>query len=239
MPLAREGIREMVLGTVVLGAVGWGLWWLHPALIAVPIVVWCWVISFFRDPRRSGDFSAGEMCAPADGTVTEITKLDHDALVGGPAVRVGIFLSIFNVHANRAPCAGLVRAVTYKPGKFLDARHPDSGAENEANTLVIAPDSPHAGPVVVRQVSGLIARRIICHAREGTRLERGERFGMIKFGSRTELIVPAQGAEVTVRLGDKVKAGSSLILRQVVPENQETSEQSHEGRRTQSAAETA
>ncbi|HRX86778.1 MAG TPA: phosphatidylserine decarboxylase [Phycisphaerae bacterium] len=214
MRLAKEGIREMLIATVVLGAAAVGLWLWIPLLAAIPLVIWIWAISFFRDPKREGRFAAGEMCAPADGTVSEVTALDHHEMIGGPAWRVGIFLSIFNVHINRAPCAGTVRTVTYKPGEFLDARHPESGARNEANTLLIEPDAPHAGPIVVRQVAGLIARRIICHARPNMRLARGQRFGMIKFGSRTELILPAgPDVDITVKPGDAVRAGLTVLVR--------------------------
>lgn len=174
---------------------------------------WIWVISFFRDPQRIRTFSAGELCAPADGTITEITRLERDETIGGPAIRMGLFLSLFNVHANRAPCAGKVRSISYQKGLFLDARHPKSGAKNESNTLVIE-SWALPGPIVVRQVAGLVARRIVCHAKPGATLSMGERFGMIKFGSRTELIIPAiEGTEVLVKVGDKVNAGLTVMAR--------------------------
>lgn len=241
MRLAREGIREILIGTVVLAAAAAGLWLWHPATVVVPIAVWVWVIAFFRDPRREGRFAAGEMCAPADGTVSEVTRLDAHELIGGPAWRVGIFLSIFDVHINRAPCAGVVRKVTYTPGEFLDARHAESGSRNEANTLLIEPDAPHAGPIVVRQVAGLVARRIICHAKAGSRLATGERFGMIKFGSRTELILPArEGVDIAVRIGDKVRAGLTVVVRGVTSKvDQLSGTSSHESGKRQVIAETA
>lgn len=215
MGLAKEGIREMIIATVLLGGAAWWLAGWHWTAALPPILVWVWVISFFRDPPRVRSLEEGELCAPADGTVTEITRLDEHEEVGGPAVRIGIFLSIFNVHVNRAPCAGTVTRVTYQQGSFVDARHPDSGARNEANTIQMDVESPYEGPVIVRQVAGKIARRIICHAKVGTRLSRGERFGMIKFGSRTELIVPdREGVDISVKTGDKVKAGLTVLVRQ-------------------------
>ncbi len=218
MGLAREGLREMVLGSIALGLAAWGLSYLHWLAVVPVAAVWIWLITFFRDPRRVAQFEPGQMCSPADGKVTEITRLDYHEEVGGAAIRVGIFLSIFNVHINRAPCGGVVSKVTYQKGKFLDARDPDSGQLNEANTLVIQPEAPCCGPVVVRQVAGLIARRIICHASVGTGLGRGERFGMIKFGSRTELIVPdVAGTEVMVGIGQSVRAGTTLVLAQPLP----------------------
>ncbi len=219
----------MAAATVVLGGAAWLLvglgWW--PG--AVPLVlVWVWAISFFRDPRRIPRLAPGELCAPADGRVTEIARLDHDDRVGGPAVRVGIFLSIFNVHINRSPCAGTVHSVEHRPGKFLDARDPNSGRLNESNTLVIDPHEPIRGPVVVRQVAGKVARRIVCHPVEGSELSAGGRFGMIKFGSRTELIVPDDGAvEITVRIGSRVRAGLTVVARQLPMHNQEQTDAGH------------
>ncbi len=214
MGLAKEGLREIIISTLVLGAVAWGLSLVHWSLALIPSAVLLWVFWFFRDPKRLANVDSNVLISPADGTVTEIVHLDHHEQIGGPAIRVGIFLSIFNVHINRSPCAGTVRSVSYQPGKFLDARHEDAGRLNESNTLLIDPASPIAGPVIVRQVSGLIARRIICHAKAETKLVCGERFGLIKFGSRTELIVPdIQGIEIKTNVGDKVQAGlTSLIV---------------------------
>ena len=220
MRIAPEGRRELIIGTVVLaglGALAVWLWW--PAVL-VPVVLWGWLVSFFRDPVRVPTCAPGELCAPADGTVTEITELPSHDTIAGPAVRVGIFLSLFNVHANRAPCTGVVRSVTHKPGQFLDARHPESGQRNEAVTIVFDPQSPPVpGPVVVRQVAGLVARRIVCHLTPGASAVLGERFGMIKFGSRTELIIPrCEGTEVLVQVGTKVRAGVTVMARQAVPQ---------------------
>ena len=217
MPLAREGLREIALATLVLGAWTAGVWWLYWPLALPLIVAWLWVISFFRDPRRFRTYQRGELCAPADGTVTEVTELPDHAEIGGPAVRIGIFLSLFNVHINRSPCNGTVRKISYHKGEFLDARHRDSGSRNESNTLVMDPDPPNPGPIIVRQVAGLLARRIICHAKVGDPLVTGGRFGMIKFGSRTELIFPrCAGTTISVKVGDKVRAGLSIVARQAI-----------------------
>ena len=218
MVIAREGYREIALSTLVLSALGAGAWWIASWPAAVPFVlVWIWVLSFFRDPIRNGKFSRDELCAPADGTVTEVTELDQYESFDGPAVRIGIFLSLFNVHVNRSPCTGRVRRLSYEPGLFLDARHPESGRRNESNTLLIDPDAPMPGPIVVRQVAGMIARRIICHVQEQERMSIGARFGIIKFGSRTELIFPRlSGTEIMVKPGDKVRAGMTVMARQAV-----------------------
>lgn len=222
MPIAREGLREIVLGTIVLGALTALGWWLYWPLAIPSIIVWMWLISFFRDPPRRRSYEAGDLCSPADGTVTEIVEIAEYQPLGGPAIRIGIFLSLFNVHINRAPCNGTVRAVTYRAGEFLDARHPESGTRNESNTLLIDPDPPMPGPIEVRQVAGLVARRIICHAVAGSVLSIGARFGLIKFGSRTELIIPHDSAtQVTVRVGDKVRAGLTIVARQTAAGGQD------------------
>ncbi len=149
--------------------------------------------------------------------MTEVAELDMVEAIGGPAVRIGIFLSLFDVHINRAPCSGRVRSLSYRPGEFLDARRPDAGRRNESNTLLIDPDDPMPGPVEVRQIAGLLARRIICHATAEQHLSIGARFGLIKFGSRTELIIPrGQGTEIKVKPGDKVRAGLTVVARQPV-----------------------
>jgi len=219
MRIAREGYREILLATLILCVLEilavW-LWW----PLSLPVtVLWLWVVLFFRDPPRAAHLAAGELCAPADGTVTEVSDLEAYEGIDGPAIRIGMFLSLFNVHINRMPCTGRVREVRYARGSFLDARHRESGLRNESNTLTLDPAPPMPGPVIVRQVAGRVARRIVCHARAGDRFLTGERFGMIKFGSRTELIVPFRdGTQVQVRVGDRVKAGLTVVARQAVAE---------------------
>jgi phosphatidylserine decarboxylase len=217
MPIAKEGLREIALATIVLGLLAAGGGWLYWPLATPFALVWVWVLSFFRDPPRRGSFESGELCSPADGTVTEITHLDDYEPIGGPAVRIGVFLSLLNVHINRAPCNGTVRSLSYRAGEYLDARHPESGRRNESNTLLIDPDGLMPGPIEVRQVAGFVARRIICHASPHQHLDIGSRFGLIKFGSRTELLIPRrEGTEIMVKLGDKVRAGLTVMARQPV-----------------------
>ena len=217
MLIAKEGFRELTLATLVLGGLAYGASLIYWPLAVPFAVVWLWVIAFFRDPARVRSFTPGEFCSPADGTVTEITELESYEGIDGPAIRIGMFLSLFNVHINRMPCAGRVRSISYSAGKFLDARDPDAGGLNESNTVVIDPQAPLCGPVVVRQVAGLVARRIICHAREGQDWTMGARFGLIKFGSRTELILPhTTDTEVNVAIGQKVRAGLTVLVRQPV-----------------------
>ena len=219
MLIAREGWREILVATVLLGALGALASLVSVYAIAPFGLIWIWAISFFRDPLRRRSFAPGDLCSAADGRVTEITEISHHDAIQQPAIRIGVFLSIFNVHINRAPCSGRVRSIEYRPGEFLDARHPESGRRNESNTLLIDTDASLPGPVEVRQVAGWVARRIVCNVHVNDRVAIGERFGLIKFGSRTELILPRlPGTEILVRVGDRVRAGLTIVARQpVVP----------------------
>ena len=216
VPIAQEGFREIAFATLILGACAAGCVWLSWPLAIPFCMLWLAVLFFFRDPQRQRSFEAGELCSPADGTVTEVSVLENP--ICGPAIRVGIFLSLLNVHVNRSPCCGRVRSLSYHAGEFLDARHPESGRRNESNTVVLEPDAPMPGPVVVRQVAGVLARRIVCHAVADQHLSIGERFGLIKFGSRTELVIPRRdNTEILVKVGDRVYAGLTIVARQPVP----------------------
>ncbi len=229
LPIVRWGLAELQIGgwpllvlALLLGAPGPPWCW----AAAVPLVVLAWWVSFFRNPGRVIPADADAFVSPADGTVVDVTEFEHYEFLDGPAVRIGIFLSIFNVHINRAPRAGRVLAMHYKPGEFLDARNPESAIRNEfmwigfedAEEAASASDAEGAAgrlPVkfAVRQVSGLLARRIVCALRPGQPVRRGEKFGMIKLGSRTELIVPKGAVRVTVDVGQTVKAGSTVVAR--------------------------
>ena len=214
LPLTSDGRREMVLATLVLGVLLAALVWLYWPLAFVPAALWVWVIAFFRDPKRTVPAERGVMVAPADGKVTHITEIDHDEDIGGPARRISIFLSVFNVHINRSPCAGRVRSIAYREGEYVNAMSPDSSHRNEANTVVLDGEDGAPKTVVVRQIAGAIARRIICHAETDDRLAIGDRFGMIKFGSRTELTIPKrEGDRVTVEIGQAVRAGETIVIR--------------------------
>jgi len=210
--VTRHGLWEMVIGTVVLALIGAGLGWIHPLLSLLVVPVWLWLIAFFRDPERPISTDPGVYVSPADGLVSDVTQIEHDALIGGPAVRIGIFLSVFNVHVNRSPCAGRVSKVIYKEGKFLNAlNHTGASNDNESNTIVIAGEYGEV-TAVVKQIVGLIARRIVCTATEGTSLTRGQRIGMIKFGSRTELTIPLSlKPQVKVQPGQKVRGAIDII----------------------------
>lgn len=199
------------IGAVLAARAGYPGFW--PVAIVLGIV-WLAGLAFFRDPERQCPLDAGAMVSPADGKVVETALLEHHPLIGGPATRISIFLSVFDVHINRSPCSGTVRSVEYSPGRFLDARDPNSGTMNEANTVVIDPDDPQDGPVVVRQIAGLIARRIVCPLKPGDRVTAGQRIGLIKFGSRTELILPGHDRFTpAVKIGDKAVGAVTILAR--------------------------
>jgi phosphatidylserine decarboxylase len=154
------------------------------------------------------------MVSPADGTVSDITRLeDCDLVGGGPAVRIGIFLSVFNVHVNRSPCDGAVASITYKKGKFINAMsHAQASSDNESNTIVLNEPGTTQPVCAVKQIVGLIARRIVCTPKVGQTVTRGERIGMIKFGSRTELYLPMHlDPQILVKEGDKVRGALDIL----------------------------
>lgn len=172
------------------------------------LLVW-----FFRDPWRFVPVEPDVIISPADGKIAEIVDIE-DPWVGGPAVRIGIFLSIFNVHINRAPCAAKVIGISYKPGKMLNALRPESARENERLELRMQETAAPWRCFRVVQITGAIARRIVCDSKSGDTLFRGEKFGMIKLGSRTEIVIPKEdGLEILVDVGDKVQAGSTIFAR--------------------------
>ncbi len=221
LPFARWGLAELqLMGWPLLGAtVGAALLavyvspWLWP-LMLLPGVPLCLVVWFFRDPPRRIPQEPGLLVSPADGRVVEVARLEHDDYVGGPAVRVSIFLSLFNVHLNRAPCRSRVIALRYQPGEFLGAYKPESAVRNENIWIGLEEESPPYRKLAVRAISGAVARRIVCGLRPGEVLQRGQKFGMIKLGSRTELVLPATGdLAVEVGVGDRVKAGISVLAR--------------------------
>jgi phosphatidylserine decarboxylase len=215
LPLAGWGWVELnVYGwPLVVAVIALASWLCGPWrwLAAIPAVLLGLLVYFFRDlPRRIPD-DPDAIVAPADGTVVDVTPLAHYEFLDGPAVRVGIFLSIFNVHINRAPLAARVVETHYRPGEFLNALRPESAERNESMWIGFETLDEPVRRFAVRQISGLLARRIVCSLAPGSIVSRGQKFGMIKLGSRTELVLPADLVEVLVRVGDKVRAGSDVV----------------------------
>lgn len=181
----------------------------HPYVGLVALLPGVFMLNFFRDPPRKVPSGPGEVVSPADGKVTAVERLESCGWYDGPCMRISIFLSVFDVHVNRMPAEGKILKIEHKPGVYKNAMDPQSSELNEANTLWL--DTPH-GPMTVRQIAGLIARRIVCPAKVGETLLRGERFGMIRFGSRTDLYLRAD-AKVAVRPGNRVRGAKTVVAR--------------------------
>ena len=185
-----------------------GVWWL--LLVILPLTAA--LLAFFRDPNRRTPSQRGAVIAPADGRVSSIHEVGHYEPFGGPATCIRIFLSVLDVHINRSPCHGRVLSITHKPGDHKNALNPDSAETNESNTLVLVHPIRRTPLAAVRQVSGLLARTIACGVMEGDVVQRGQRIGMIKLGSTTELYLPAElSPKVEVRQGQKVMAGITVV----------------------------
>ncbi|HEY4357963.1 MAG TPA: phosphatidylserine decarboxylase [Acidobacteriaceae bacterium] len=199
-------VRDGYLFGAALFAVAAIVWFTtHMAVLAaVPVVLACFFLWFFRDPSRTVPTAPGLIVSPADGKVEQAEVIETEA---GPRARITIFLNVFNVHVNRVPAGGTVELVEYKEGKYLNAMRPDSAVLNEQTMIAI-----NTGDYVVvfKQIAGLLARRIVCNLQAGDRVVRGQRMGLIKFGSRTDVLLPPSAA-LRVKPGDHVKGGSSIL----------------------------
>ncbi len=199
--MVRDGIYYGLACLVAAVLVGWlATYW----LAIVPILLGAFLLWFFRDPERAIPAEEGAIVSPADGKVTEVSVIQDK---GSPRTRISIFLNVFNVHVNRSPVSGVITDVQYKTGKFGNAMGAVSAEQNEQNVVTVEGDT---GTVVFKQIAGLLARRIVFTGKTGDRLVRGQRVGMIKFGSRTDVIFSAD-ATTQVRVGDHVKGGSSIL----------------------------
>lgn len=211
MNFAREGLSFIVIAALLaVGAFGvalarrsWPLWLFAFALTVIAL----WVAYFFRDPAREGDRGERLVISPADGKVVMITEVEEPTFMKSRAMRVSIFMNVFNVHVNRYPVSGTVRFVERKPGKFLNAAAPNASLENEQASIGIESGSNH---LLVRQIAGLIARRIVTDAKGGEQVRQGDRMGLIRFGSRVDLFVPLT-TKLRVRVGDATFAGVTLL----------------------------
>ena len=211
MSVAREGLPFIGIGAVLV-VLAWAWAYARPGVPAVIAgvlltIIAGWVVWFFRDPERTGPRGAQYVIAPADGRVILITDVDEPAFMRGRVTRVSIFMNVFNVHVNRYPVSGTVAYRHYNPGKFLNAAAEKSSLENEQASVGIASGGRR---VLMRQIAGLIARRIVTYSREGDAAVQGERMGIIRFGSRVDVFLPA-GTLVKVKVGDLTSAGTTVL----------------------------
>lgn len=204
-PVVREG-WPFVGAAVAAAAAGWtAAGWLAGLPLALLAAL---VVNFFRNPERRVPSEPGAVVAPADGVVVEVADEPAHRLYGTTAIRVSIFMNVLDVHVNRAPVGGRVVEVVYNPGKFLVARVPKASLENEQSAMIL--EAPSGRRVMLVQIAGLVARRIVNYARPGDRLARGQRFGLIRFGSRVDIYLPPD-AQLAVAPGRRVAGGTSVI----------------------------
>jgi phosphatidylserine decarboxylase len=219
IPITRYGLPQVLIYPIAVLALMTALFLILTkgvvlaASETVLFAVLVWMLMFFRDPPRKIAPNERALLSPADGTITDIGEVESPEL-GGKALRIGMFLSIFNVHLNRMPCDVRVESVHYKKGKFKNAMSSESGRINESNEVLMTRLAEPRDHLLVRQISGAIARRIVCEAKPGEEYTQGAAFGMIKFGSRTELYLPITegGYDITIKLGDRVRAGLSPLI---------------------------
>src|SRR5947199_7483378 len=189
---------------LALGGVSYLLHWYAAAAVLVFLALF--IFSFFRDPERVIPSEPGAVVSPGDGRVVVVTEEEN---AGRPGKRVSIFLAVWNVHVNRSPATGTIAKLEYRPGKFLAAMRERASMENEQNVFTLSTD---AGEMVFKQIAGLLARRVVSWKKAGEKVARGERIGLVRFGSRVDVWLP-KGAEILVKTGEHVKGGSSLIAR--------------------------
>jgi phosphatidylserine decarboxylase len=209
--VAREGI-PFILIAIVIAAGGYTAAlmrrsWPLGLLAFVLTVIALWVAYFFRDPERTGERGDTLVIAPADGRIVHLTEVDEPSFVQGKALRISIFMNVFNVHVNRYPVSGTVEYVHYNPGKFLNAAVEKSSLENEQMSVGLVSG---AHRILVRQIAGLIARRIVTYSKTGDSVRQGERFGLIRFGSRVDVFVPTT-SRIRVKIGDATMSGTTVL----------------------------
>lgn len=214
MGIAPYANTEVTVITLIGGAVTLACGASYGAWLFLPLGLTLALLAFYRDPPRCVPDDSRLLLAPADGTIMSIDPEYRADGSDAPELRICIFLSVLNVHVNRSPCAGRVREIRYQPGKFLNAMKPEATDKNENNLIVLDPTGPIPGPVRVRQIAGALARRIVCVAEERDTLTAGERFGMIKLGSQTEIRAAADSRwELRVLVGDRVQGGATVLAR--------------------------
>jgi len=202
--IAKPGIPFILAGLIATILAGFFSGWLAVMLGLAT----CFVIWFFRDPERTIPTGAGLIVAPADGKIVQIREEREERFLKTQVIRISIFLNVFDVHVNRMPCAGKIQKIVYHAGKFLSAHLDKASSENEHQAILI--EASTGQQMVVVQIAGLIARRIVSWIRPGDRLDRGQRFGMIRFGSRVDTFLPI-GTKLKVQRGDRVKGGETIL----------------------------
>ena len=204
-PLAKEGLPFVLLGCALILVFSFlGLL----ILSGLAVLLTLFTLFFFRDPDRNNKIPDKAVLTPADGKIIQIQHIKDNSPLGKPAVKISIFMSVFNVHVNRIPIDGIIKDITYHPGKFFSANLDKASEQNERNSITLQTRDSH--DIVFIQIAGLIARRIVCWVNKGDRMQAGQRFGLIRFGSRLEVYLPGD-SQITVRLHQKVSAGETIV----------------------------
>ncbi|HUR91593.1 MAG TPA: phosphatidylserine decarboxylase family protein [Gemmatimonadaceae bacterium] len=211
MSFAREGLVFIAIAAAAAATAyafamarrSWTLWLIAFVLTLLAL----WVAYFFRDPERTGERGETIVVSPADGKIVMITEVQEPAFIGGKAIRISVFMNVFNVHVNRYPVDGTVRYVHYNPGRFLNAATEKSSLENEQMSVGL---ETSRGRILVRQIAGLIARRIVTYSKEGQEVKQGERMGIIRFGSRVDVFIPTD-SKIRVKTGETSHAGVTVL----------------------------
>lgn len=204
-PLAKEGLPFVLLGCALIFVFSFlGLL----ILSGLAILLTLFTLFFFRDPDRNHTVPDKAVLTPADGKIIQIQHIENNNPLGKPAVKISIFMSVFNVHVNRIPVDGIIKDITYQPGKFFSANLDKASEQNERNSISLQTRDSHE--IIFIQIAGLIARRIACWVNKGDKMQAGQRFGLIRFGSRLEVYLPGD-SQITVRVHQKVTAGKTII----------------------------
>jgi len=211
MNFAREGLVFIGIASALaatayafaLARRSWTMWLVAFMLTLLAL----WVAYFFRDPERTGERGDSIIVSPADGKIVMITEVQEPSFIGGSAIRISVFMNVFNVHVNRYPIDGTVRYIHYNPGRFLNAATEKSSLENEQMSVGL---ETTGGRILVRQIAGLIARRIVTYSKEGQQVRQGERMGIIRFGSRVDVFIPTD-SKVRAKVGETSYAGVTVL----------------------------
>ena len=217
MTIHKEGRKIVVLFFFILLFINVPVFFVFPTALlikwfvaVISLMLFTFIVRFFRKPQREILMEEGTVYAPADGTVLVIEETEETEYFNDKRIQVSIFMSVWNVHVNWFPISGMIKYYKYHPGKFLVARVPKSSTENERTTVVI--EDKEKKPVLVRQIAGIIARRIICYAKEGREVKQNSEMGFIRFGSRVDVFLPLD-AKIQVKLGDKTKGTSTIVAK--------------------------
>jgi phosphatidylserine decarboxylase len=223
LSIHKEGTSILIISFIILGLLNFGLIkfvpiprWSMKVVLIVTLLLYLWIIYFFRNPSRTITMQGDAILAPADGKIVAIEEVYEQEYLKKNCIQVSIFMSPFNVHVNRSPISGTLEYFKYHPGKYIVAFHPKSSTKNERTTAVVRQED--GTEILFRQIAGFIARRIVFYPKQGDALQQGDEVGFIKFGSRLDVFLPTD-AHIEVALGDHVQGGLTVLAKKMLDEN--------------------